>query len=305
MNLGDLSNFVGIIPAVLRVSTPILLCALGVLLSDRAGTPNIGVEGIMLSGAFTGVMISAGTGSAGLGFLGALIVGAALGAVLSFAYHILRTDLFLSGIAINMAAAAGTSLLLFMLVGDRGISSSLKSAVLPTISLPLIKNIPVLGPVISGQNILVYGAIVAVAVVALFLMKTPAGIRLRAVGESPAAAAAAGLNVVKTQFWALVASGVFAASGGAYLSMGYVSWFSQNMSAGRGFMAIAAQVMGQGSALGTMIASYLLGTAGAVAIDLQGAGLPNELMQAIPYIVPVLALVFHSLRRKRSINLYI
>ena len=295
----DLASLIAFVPAVLRVTTPILLAALGVLISDRAGVLNIGVEGMMLSGAFAGVVASAATGSAAVGLVAAILAGGVLGACLAGAVHVLKADLILSGIALNIAAAAGTTLLLYMLTGDKGMSGSLASQVLPNVTLPVIAGIPMLGPLVSGHHVLTYAAFLAVPGVGLFLMRTPFGLRLRAVGENPEAAAIAGIHVVRVQVLALVASGAFAGAGGAFLSMGYVSWFSQNMSAGRGFIALAAEVMGHGGASGTMLASLLLGTAEAVAIALQGRGLPSELMQTVPYIVPVIALVVYARRRQR------
>ncbi len=297
----DLPSLIAFIPAVLRVTTPILLAALGVLISDRAGVLNIGVEGMMLMGAFAGVVASAFTGSASVGLLAAILAGGLLGAVLAGAVHVLKADLILSGIALNIAAASGTTLMLYLLTGDKGMSGSLPSEVLPKLTLPVIEGLPVLGTLLSGHHILTYAAFLAVPGVGLFLMRTPFGLRLRAVGENPEAAAIAGIPVVRVQVLALVASGAFAGAGGAFLSMGYVSWFSQNMSAGRGFIALAAEVMGHGTASGTMLASLLLGAAEAVAIALQGRGLPSELMQTVPYIVPVIALVVYARRRQRQL----
>ncbi len=297
----DLASLIAFIPAVLRVTTPILLAALGVLISDRAGVLNIGVEGMMLMGAFAGVVASAFTGSASLGLLAAILAGGLLGAVLAGAVHVLKADLILSGIALNIAAASGTTLMLYLLTGDKGMSGSLPSEVLPWLTLPVIADVPVLGTLLSGHHVLTYAAFLAVPGVGLFLMRTPFGLRLRAVGENPEAAAIAGIPVIRVQVLALVASGAFAGAGGAFLSMGYVSWFSQNMSAGRGFIALAAEVMGHGTASGTMFASLLLGAAEAIAIALQGKGLPSELMQTVPYIVPVIALVVYARRRQRQL----
>ncbi len=295
----DLVGLLGLVPTILRVTTPILLAALGVLISDRAGVLNIGVEGMMLSGAFAGVVASAATGSAAVGLIAAIVAGGMLGAVLAGAVHILKADLILSGIALNIAAAAGTTLLLFMMTGDKGMSGSLASQVLPKVTIPVIATIPLLGPLLSGHHILTYAAFLAVPGVGIFLTRTPFGLRLRAVGESPESAAIAGINVVRVQVTALIVSGAFAGTGGAFLSMGYVSWFSQDMSAGRGFIALAAEVMGHGGASGTMFASLLLGAAEAIAVALQGKGLPSELMQTVPYIVPVIALVVYARRRQR------
>lgn len=282
----------------LRVSTPLTLAAIGVLISTRAGVLNIGIEGMMLAGAFAGVVVSAFTGSAFLGLVAAILIGAALGALLATAVHVAKADLILSGIAINIAATAGTTLLLFLITGSKGVSSSLPSKTLPTIDIPLLSDVPLLGLALSGHHVLTYAAFLAAPLVALFLTRTPAGIRLRAVGEKPEAAAAAGVNVRRYQFWALAASGAFGGVAGAFLSMGYVSWFGQNMTAGRGFIALAAEVMGGGSALGTMLSAIVLGTAETISITMQGGGLPSELVQTVPYIVPILALLVHAMRRR-------
>ena len=280
----------------LRVTTPILLAALGALISDRAGVINIGVEGTMLCGAFAGVAVSAATGSAALGLLAAILAGMAVGALLAFAVHVLRADLILSGVAINLAAASGTVLLLYALTGDKGMSGSLPSKVLPNVHLAFLDHVPVLGALLADQHVLTWAALLAVPAVGVLLMRTPFGLRLRAVGENPEAAAIAGVRVARVQLQALLLSGALAATGGAFLSMGYVTWFANGMSAGRGYIAIAAEVMGRGGALGTCIASLVLGAAESLSISLQGLGLPSELMETVPYVVPVVALVLHAIR---------
>lgn len=291
-------DLLALIPAILRVSTPLILAGLGVHVSSRAGVLNIGIEGMMLAGALAGVVVSALTQDAWLGLGGALITGAALAGLLSVAIHLLRADLVLSGIALNMAAIAGTTLALFALTGDKGISGSLPSLVLPSIDIPVIRDVPVLGPILSGHHVLTYLGLLAVPLVALFVRRTPLGLAMQAVGENPEAAAATGIPVLRVQVTALLISGLFAGAAGAFLSMGYVSWFSQNMTAGRGFIAIAADVMGFGFAWGTMAAALLLGATEAITLSLQGFGVPSELLQAIPYLVPVLAMVLNARRRK-------
>ena len=286
--------------ATLRVTTPVLLAALATLISDRAGVINIGVEGIMLCGALAGVVVSAFTGSPWLGLLGAILVGMAVGAVLAFAVHVLKADLILAGVALNLAAASGTVLILYALTGDKGMSGSLPSKVLPNVDLAFLDRVPRLGVIFGHQHVLTWMALVSVPVVSVLLMRTPFGLRLRSVGENPEAAAIAGVRVPRVQFLALVLSGVFGGAAGAFLSMGYVSWFTGNMSAGRGFIGLAAEVMGGGAAFGTFIACLVLGAAEALATDLQGLGLPSELMQTVPYVVPVIALVAHSLRKRAA-----
>lgn len=281
----------------LRVNTPILWAGLAVLISDRAGVFNIGVEGMMLLGALFGVLGSAFTGNVWLGLACAMAVGAASGAVLGFASITLKADIVISGIALNVGAAAGTTLLLFLVTGEKGISASLASGVLPSIQLAGVASIPVIGPIVSGHHILTYLGFIAVPLIWLLLSRTVFGMRMRASGEDPAAARAAGVAVERMQFYALLLSGALAAIGGAFLSMGYVSWFGQNMTAGRGFIAVAAEVIGRGTPLGTMIGSLLLSSAEAVSIFMQRVGLPSELLQTIPYVVPVIALTIYGYRR--------
>jgi ABC-type uncharacterized transport system permease subunit len=286
--------------AVLRVTTPILFAALGALISDRAGVINIGIEGIMLAGAFAGVVGSAETGSAWLGLACAILAGCALGAALSFAVHTLKADLVLSGVALNLGCASGTVLLLYALTGDKGMSGSLPSKVLPNIDLPFLDRVPVLGTAFGHQHVLTWMSLLAVPAVSVLLLRTKFGLRLRAVGENAEAAAIAGVWVARVQFAALVLSGAFGGVAGAFLSMGYVSWFTGGISAGRGFIAIAAEVMGGGMAAGAFVSALVLGAAEAFATDLQGIGLPSELMQTVPYVVPVIALVLHAARRRRA-----
>lgn len=294
-----ITDALALVPAILRVSTPLILAGMGVHISAKAGVLNIGIEGMMLAGALAGVIVSALTQNVWLGLLAALLAGAVLAALLSAAIHLLRADLVLSGIALNMAAMAGTTLALYGLTGDKGISGSLKSLTLPSLTLPLIADIPVLGPFLSGHHILTYAAVLSVPLVALLVTRTPFGLSLRAVGENAEAAAATGIPVRRVQVSALLLSGLFAGAAGAFLSMGYVSWFSQNMTAGRGFIALAADVMGFGLAWGTLAAALLLGAAEAISLSLQGFGVPSELLQAIPYLVPVVAMVLHARSRSR------
>lgn len=283
---------------VLRVMTPLLLAALGVLISDRAGVLNIGMEGMMLSGALIGVLASAWTGTPMIGLVAALACGAALGALMAGAINGLGTHFIITGIALNLAAASATTLGLFLATGDKGMSGALQSGVLPSIHIPLLKDIPVLGALLSGHHMLTYVAILCVPLVSIMLARTPFGLHIRAVGADPKAAAAAGISRNRTQLYALMISGMFGGAAGAYLSMGYVSWFASNMTAGRGFIAIAAEVMGMGTAWGTFAAAAVLALAETTAITMQALGLPNELMQMIPYIVPVIVLTVYAARRQ-------
>ena len=281
---------------VLRVMTPLLIAALGILISDRAGVFNLGMEGMMLTGALVGVLVSAWTGSAWLGLLAAVVAGGLMGALMAFAVNTLGANLIITGIAMNLAASSGTTLGLFFATGDKGMSGALKSGVMPSIDLPLLGSIPVIGPFVSGHNVLTYGALLAVPLVSLMMARTAFGLRIRAVGVDPKAAATVGISVKLIQLKALILSGVLGGMAGAYLSMGYVSWFAQDMTAGRGFIAIAIEVMGMGTAWGTLAATVVIAIAETLAITMQTLGLPNELMQMIPYVVPIVILTVWTAR---------
>ncbi|QUI25043.1 ABC transporter permease [Vallitalea pronyensis] len=288
--------------AVLRVTTPILFAALGALISDKAGVINIALEGIMLTSALTGVIVSAWTGSAWLGLLGAIVIGALVGLLLAYFALNLKTNIILSGIALNLMASGGTIFLLYVVAKDKGISSSLNSKVLPTWDIPLIEHIPVLGPIISGHNVLTYIAFLAVLLIFILLYKTPLGLQIRAVGENEHAADSVGISVKKIKYIALTMSGVLAGLGGAYMSMGYVSWFARNMTAGRGFIALAAEAMGGATPIGTLLTSLFFGLADALSNNLQSLRVPAEFIQMIPYIATLFGLAIYASSKKSRIR---
>jgi general nucleoside transport system permease protein len=285
--------------SVLRVTTPILFAALGALISSRAGIINIGMEGSMLVAALTGVVVSAYTGSAWIGLLGAVLSGILLSAVLAYFTLKIKTDIILGGIAINMFASGGTIFILYLLSGDKGASTSLASKSLPSIHIPILKDIPVLGDILSGHNVLTYISILSVFIVFYLLKRTPLGLRIRSVGENPHAAQSVGVSVYKVQYTSLLLSGLFAGLGGAYMSMGYLSMFTRDMIAGRGWIAIAAEAMGRGSTIGTTATAFLFGTADALSNAFQVLKIPAELIFTIPYVATVIGLLIFSIRETR------
>jgi simple sugar transport system permease protein len=290
------------IAAVLRVSTPILLPALGGLISDLGGVVNIALEGIMLTAACAGVLISVATQSEWLGLLAGVVMGVLMALVLAFFHLNLKADLILAAIAINILASGGTIFVVFLLTGDKGSTSALVSKQMPFVEIPIIRDIPVIGPIVSGQNLLTYVAFIAVVLVAIFLYRTRVGIHLRAVGENPEAARSVGINVRAQQYLALGLSGLLAALGGVYLSMGYVKFFARDMTAGRGFIALAAIFLGGKTPWGTMIAALVFGAAEALSVQLGNLRIPNQLVQMIPYVATLIALVIYALvQRQRAI----
>ena len=295
-----LENILGIIFSIpfafsiLRITTPILFAALAAVVADRAGVTNIGLEGIMMISALTGVIFSAWTQSAGVGLLCAMVIGMLVALMIGFFALILKTDIILAGIAVNMLGSGGTILFMYLDSGDRGYSANLASKVMPSIDIPLIKDIPVLGQILSGHNVLTYVALLCVFLVWVLLYKTPLGLQIRSVGENPNAADSVGVSVNRISFIALGISGVLAGLGGAFMSMGYMSSFNTNMTAGRGFIALAAEAMGRGEPLGTFLTSLLFGFADALANNLQSLGFPAELVKMTPYVFTIVGLAVYA-----------
>jgi general nucleoside transport system permease protein len=284
--------------SVLRISTPLILPALGGLISDLAGSINIALEGIMLVAAFVGVVVSAYTQSWILGVLAGIAAGMLIAGILAFFHLYLETNIILAGIAINILATGGTIFLLYILTGDKGNSSNLASLAVPNIHIPLIKDIPFIGTVVSGHNIFVYLAFILTAVVSVMLYRTRLGVHIRAVGENPVAADSVGINVRRTQLTALLLSGFLASLGGLVMSMAYLTLFQREMTAGRGFIALAAVYLGGRKPWGTLIAAIIFGLADALSNQFGSMAIPSQLVQTIPYFATIIALVAYALRQK-------
>ncbi len=287
---------------VLRSTAPILLVTLGAVITAQAGIMNMALEGSMLWAALVGVIVSAATGSVWLGLLAGIAASVMVALVLGFFALKLDANAVLSGVALNLVATGGTVFVLFALTGDKGISSSLPSKVLPTLTIPLIKDIPWIGKVVSGQNIIVYIAAISVVAIDFILRRFTVGRRIKATGENLDAAKAAGIDPIKIKFFTLVISGILAGFAGCFLSMGYTSNFTSGIAAGRGYVANAAQVVAGGTAVGSIFAALLFGLTDAMATYLQNIGMMPELIQALPYAVTILGFVVVTWVRDRREN---
>ena len=286
--------------AILRVTTPILFASLGNVISSKAGVSNIAMEGTMLTASLAGVLASAYSKSALVGLLVALVVGVLFSAFMAYLSLFLGTKIIMAGIALNLFASSFTVYLLYMFTGQKGNSASLASKQLPTIDIPIIKDIPVVGEIISGHNILVYVALLSIVVIYILLNKTKLGTHIKAVGENPSAAASVGINVRKIQFISLCLSGLLAGFGGAFMSMGYLSMFTRDMIAGRGWIAIAACAMGKSMVIPTVITSFLFGIFSAIGNVLQLQNMPSELINTLPYVAVFIGIVGYSIRKTSS-----
>ncbi len=291
--------------AILRATTPILFATLASGVAQKAGICNMALEGIMLFSALFGVIFSSMTHSWILGILLTLVIGAVLGLFLAFFVLNMKTDEILAAVAINLMASGATVLLLLAYSGDRGSSTSVASVSAPTIAIPLISGIPFLGKVISGQNILTYLSLLMVIVMHLFLYKTPLGLKIRAVGENQNAAESVGISSRKIKYIALVFSGMLCSLGGYFMSGGYMNMFNKEMSAGRGFIALAASAMGRDTPVGGLLVSLLFGASQAFGNEIQPS-YPKmmELIQMIPYVAVLIGLaVFSYIMMKRKARL--
>ncbi len=284
-----------------RYITPILLAALGGLICERVGVFNIALEGLMLWGAYFAIVGSYYAENSFVGVLTAMGLGIALAAVFGMIVIPLKGNMIVSGIALNLLIGGATIFLLRAMFGVKGAFQDPKIEGLGKINLPVIENIPILGPILSGHSWLVYLSWVLVIVVYLLLFKTPLGLRMRGVGEQPDAASTLGVNVNWIRFGAILASGALCGLAGAQLSLGQVTLFVENMSAGRGWIAVVAVMLGQAHPFGVFLASVLFGFADSIGFRLQAYGLPTQFTGMVPYLVTLAALFIIALRRKKNL----
>jgi ABC-type uncharacterized transport system permease subunit len=273
--------------AMLRYATPLIFAALGGLFSERSGVINIALEGMLLMGAFFAVLGADLTNSWFLGLLIGMLSGGALALIHAIFSVTLRADQIVSGTALNFLALGITSYLYLNRYGVQGTPSGLPSV--PNVSLPGVDAIPFFGDIFGDLNLLIWVGLALVVVVWVIVFRTPAGLRLRAAGENPLAAETAGLSVVRTRYVAVIASGMLAATGGAYLSIGFVHSFSQNMTVGKGFIALAALIFGRWRPGGAFAGALLFGFSSALAQRLPAFS-PSlaTLFQALPYVLTLI-----------------
>ena len=296
-----------LLASTLRVATPLILCALASTMSERAGVIDLGLEGKMLATAFAAASIGAASGSLWLAVFGAIAIGIALSMLHGFACVSHRGDQVVMGMAITMTAAGLTVVLGIAWFHQGGQTPPLPDNVRLDLwftgAAEALRGVPILGSIIGigllGHSALVYGALALVGVVWWLLYRTRIGLRLRATGENPAMVDAAGVSVLGLRYLALAGNGVLAALAGCYLVLAQNPQFIPNMTAGRGYMALAAMIFGKWHPVGALLACLLFGFLDAVAIRLQGAVLPAVLgggavpvqaIQALPYVLTVVLL---------------
>jgi simple sugar transport system permease protein len=278
-----------LLAAMLRYATPLTFAAIGGLFSERSGVVNIGLEGMMLMGAFFGLVAADKLNSWWLGLGAALLAGgltALIHAVMSI--H-LRADQIVSGTAVNFLALGVTGYFFIDIYGSQGTPGEGIPRI-PDVTVPFLQDIPFIGDVIGQMNLMIWLSFALLLVTYVVVFKTPIGLRLRAVGEHPRAADTVGINVYATRYAAVVVSGMLAAAGGAYLSIGFLGSFNENMTAGRGFIALAALIFGNWRPFGAFGAALLFGFSSALAQRLPEYSPSGAvLFQALPYVLTLIA----------------
>ncbi|MBM4425251.1 MAG: ABC transporter permease [Chloroflexi bacterium] len=279
-----------LIYATLRLTTPLLFAALGGLMCERAGVLNIGLEGMMLGGALTAYVVALRMGNPWLGILAALFVGAITGLLFAVVVVTFRANQIVSAVGMNILMLGLTGVALRAAVG-----LSIGQSPAPTIpiwEIPGLAGLPLIGPVLFAHLPFVYLVFVLAGAMAFIFYRTTWGLAIRAVGENPRAAETVGIDVIRVRYATVVWSGIFAAVGGAILSIGYLNTFQEGLTAGRGFIAFSAIIFGRYTPLGTLLASLLFGFTDALQLRIQAFGvqIPYQFLVVLPYIVTLLAL---------------
>lgn len=278
---------ISILAAGIRLATPYLLAALGEMFTQRSGVYNLGVEGIMMMGAFTGFFATLHSGSPLIGIVASLAIGALMGLLMALVSVTFKAEQGISGIGLYMFGWGLSGLLYRLYVGGITSIDGLK-----TIKIPLLSDIPWLGPIIFDQNGLVYTALVLVPLSGFILFKTSWGLNVRAVGNKPEAADTLGVSVERIRYQCLILGGMLAGLAGAFLTIGQANMYADNITAGRGFIAIALVYFGRWSPWGILLGSLLFSMADSFQsmVQVLGINFPYELAVILPYVVTIIAL---------------
>ncbi len=285
----------------IRLSTPIVLGALACAVTKKAGLLNMGAEALMLMAALMGVLVSAWTQSLIIGLIAGLASSVVITLIICYVAFDLKCDLNLTNISMNNAVIGGTVFIMYLVTGQKSVTANvLNSKAMPTVNIPFIKDIPFIGEVISGHNVMTYISIAMIFVVWFLLYKTVLGLRIRCVGENPMAAESVGISSKKIWYISYALSGLIAGMGGVFMSMGYLSWFARDMMGGRGFMAMAAMNIAVGEPIGSAVNALLFGIAQAFGTFIQRYNINADLILAFPYMFAVVLISVLTFIRQRQ-----
>lgn len=277
-----------LLSATIRTTTPILLIALGGAFATKGGVFNVSLEGTTLLAAFAATVFSIYTESAGIGLAAGILTALLVAGVFGFLVITLRTNEIVTGLGINILAGGATIALMKSLFGARGIVFSHKLKLFPVLDIPLINQIPFLKEVVNGHTPFVYLSVLFILIVYIIFFKTKLGLYIRVAGEYEAAGESLGINMKLIRYIAILICGLFCGIAGSHLALGYINLFAENMTSGRGFMAVAALIFSSGNPVSLTISCVIFGFFDALSIRLQGGAVSSYLILCIPYIVVLL-----------------
>ena len=276
--------------ASVRLAGPVLLAALGETFAERSGVLNVGIEGTILFGALASYLTTYATGSVWSGLLSALLVGMAANALLAWMYVTVRASQVVAGIVFNVLALGLASFVYRLALGTS--ASPRMVPMFPAVHVPLLSDLPLIGPVLFSHSVLLYGALALVAVAHVVLFRTRFGLALRAAGENPMAAEAAGISVARMRYVGVLISGGAAGLSGAYTMLAEVGLFRETIVSGQGFIALGIVILGSWSPWKVALGAFLFGAADALQLSLQlfGTGLPPQILLSLPYVLTIIAI---------------
>lgn len=290
MTLEDIAFWQAVLAGAVRLATPIALAALGETIVERSGTINLGIDGIMIGGAFTAIFV-AGFGGWGAALLAAALVGAVFGLLIALCVLRGGANQIIAGIAVSLLAA-GLATYLYQLWDGFGLSHA-AVALVPVLDIPALRNLAVAGPILSGQSLLTWATLAMVVIAIPVLRRSRPGLILKAVGDEPAAAALRGIDVLRVRTIALAIGGALAGLGGAAITIGYLGAYTDGLVAGRGYVALAVVIIGRWSPLGAVAGALIFALFDSLALQAQGGqlALPVEAYMALPYLMTLVVLV--------------
>lgn len=289
---------------ILRLATPLIFAAMAALVSTKSGLSNIIIDGTMLMSAVVGTIASALTNSLFWGAIAGMATGLLMSYGLAFFHLKFKAPANLTGVAINLFTSNFSVFVCYEFSGDKGSTMQLHSLSFPTVDIPIIKDIPFIGQVLSGHNIITYMALLSIILVYILIYKTRLGLRIRTVGENPNAASSVGIVPQRMQTIAILISGILASWGGMFLSMGYATNWTRNMTSARGFIGVAANAVGGGNPLWVTLTTFIFAISSAMNVILQALMIPTEFTSMVPFVfslsLVVLTSFFKKLRKEKQ-----
>ena len=288
-DLATTAIIIGILTSGIRLATPYLYASIGEMIGQLSGVLNLGVDGIMLMGAFSGFYITYQTGNPWLGLLAAILVGGAMGLAMAVISVTLKAEQGISGIGLYLFGLGLSDLLFQLMIGSVKTVSGFQQ-----IHIPFLSEIPIIGEIFFNHNLMVYGAYLLVPISWFMINKTTWGLKIKSVGQNPAAADAMGVSVNKVRYAAVIIGGILAGVAGASLSIALLNVFQQNLTYGMGFIAVALVYFGGWNPKGILLGSLLFSTVNAIQLWIQvlGIPIPSDFATMLPYVLTILALVF-------------